>query len=359
MYLDFHKLKKEPFNITPDPSFLFLSPSHKEALAAIIYGIEKRKGFAAITGEVGVGKTTILRSYLEKCDKKRLKTVYIFNTNVTFPSLLKTICLELAIPVGSGKTDEMLRQFHQFLIREYRRGGNTVLIIDEAQNMPMDTLEHVRMLSIESATDKLIQVVFSGQPEFDQILEQHELRQLKQRIAVRATIAPLTAKESAEYINNRLRKAGNKDAEVFTPSAMRRIIRHSHGIPRVLNVLCDNALITAFGYQKKQVDYVIAGEIIRDFTGKKEKLRQVWRISLAALTLIAGTLGLARFAMQPPEGNPEKKLMSLPPRPSIPGTALHESTTKVPLPDKGTVPVTKVGKTGDKLPAANEHREIQ
>ena len=216
MYLNFFGLNKEPFGITPDPAFLFLSPSHKEALAVVMYGVQQRKGFIVITGEVGVGKTTILRSYLARTDKDLLKTVYLFNTNVTFPALLKTICRELAAPVVLDDPAETLRQLHQFLIREYRRGCNIVLVIDEAQNIPLETLENIRMLSnLETDTEKLIQIIFSGQPEFDQLLDRHELRQLKQRIAVRTTIAPLTAKESAAYIKYRLIKAGDKGASDF------------------------------------------------------------------------------------------------------------------------------------------------
>jgi general secretion pathway protein A len=352
MYLNFYGLNKEPFSITPDPAFLFLSPSHKEALAAVIYGVEKRKGFVVITGEVGVGKTTILRSYLEQSAQERLKTVYLFNTNVNFPVLLKTICRELALPVVTDDPDETLRQLHQFLIQEYRRGCNTVLVIDEAQNMPLETLENIRMLSnLETSTDKLIQIVFSGQPEFDQLLNRHELRQLKQRIAVRTTIAPLTAKESAAYISYRLAKAGNKDALIFAPGALKRILSHARGIPRVLNILCDNALITAFGYQKKQVNSAIAGEIIRDFAGNKEPQRRVWWLSVATLLLIVSALGLARFTTQPVlnrtvEKSPEK----LPVQPTLSKHALSDKVAQTPpSADKATVPVTRVVKSGDKL----------
>jgi general secretion pathway protein A len=352
VYRAFYGLQSEPFGITPDPAFLFLSPGHKEALAAVMYGIEKRKGFIVITGEVGVGKTTVLRSFLEQSAGDRLNTVYLFNTNVTFPALLKTICRELSLPVAGDDPDETLRELHQFLIREYRQGHNTVLVIDEAQNMPLETLEYIRMLSnLETSTDKLIQIVFSGQPEFDQLLDQHELRQLKQRIAVRTTIAPLTTAESAAYINYRLAKAGSKGALMFDPAALKRIISHARGIPRVLNILCDSALITAFGYQKKQVDRRIAEEIISDFAGRKKTHRWMWRISAAALLLTACTLGLLRFAPQPElnrsaEKGPENiSLQPLINKNALPGRPLEAS----PPPVKGTVPVTRVVKAGDRL----------
>jgi len=267
-----------------------LSPSHKEALAAVIYGIEKRKGFVAITGEVGVGKTTILRSYLERNAKEQLHTIYLFNANVSYPVLLKTICRELELPVVDGDSDVMLRYLHQFLISEYQQGRNVALVIDEAQNTPIETLENLRMLSnLETATEKLIQIVFSGQSEFDQILDRHELRQLKQRIAVRATITALTKEESFAYVRHRLAKALIRDGEILTPGALKQIIKHARGVPRAINILCDNALITAFGYQKKQVNRAIVREIINDFTTKRRRHFPYFRWMAVSLSLLAAS----------------------------------------------------------------------
>ena len=293
MYLNHFSLKTEPFHITPDPEFLFLSPSHKEALATVIYGVKQRKGFVQITGEVGVGKTTILRSYLEQNLGARLKTIYIFNPNLSFPSLLKTICSELGVTRANDDTNEMLSGLHQGLIEEYSRGGTVALIIDEAQNMPMETLENLRMLSnLETAKDKLIQIIFSGQPEFEQLLNRHELRQLKQRMAISATITRLSKAESAGYIRHRLTQAGlRQGATLFTPAALKRIVTQAKGIPRSINILCDNALLTAFGYQKKKVDRAIAREIIADSKGKKVRSRNLCRVWLAVLLIIAIVLG--------------------------------------------------------------------
>ena len=193
MYLDFYHLKREPFQVTPDPEFLYLSPSHKEALAAIVYGVEQRKGIIAVTGEVGTGKTTILRSYLGQADPERLKSAYVFNPNVSFPVLLQTIFQELGIPPESGEASEMVDRFHRYLIEEYEKDHTVVLFIDEAQNMPVETLENLRMLSnLESSEDKLLQIVLCGQPELESLLGRNELRQLKSRIAVRANISPLS-----------------------------------------------------------------------------------------------------------------------------------------------------------------------
>ena len=289
MYLSFYGLRKQPFHITPDPEFLYLSPSHKEALGAIIYGVEQRKGFVAITGAVGVGKTTILRSYLEK-KRESLKIIYVFNAKIPFQGLLATIYRELGLPIGSDSEIEMVGRLYEFLIDEYKRGNNVVLVIDEAQNMPTDTLESLRMMSnLETVKDKLIQIVLVGQPEFERELDTRQLRQLKQRLAVRATIQPLTGAESLEYVRFRLRRAGADPATIFTRPALREIVRWSKGVPRLLNVLCDNALITGFGYQRKPVTRKIVKEIIRDFEGERELSsirKQLTRGATLALLLL-------------------------------------------------------------------------
>jgi general secretion pathway protein A len=294
MYLSYYNLKKEPFHITPDPDFLFFSESHKQALASIIYCTEKKKGFVAITGGVGLGKTTILRSYLERMDNKRLKTIYVFNPNIPFKSLVAIIFHELGIKPLSYDISDMVEQLHLALIEEYSAGNDVILIIDEAQNMPVDTLENLRMLSnLETSTDKLIQIVLIGQPELDDILNKYELRQLKQRIAIRATICPLTREESLMYIKHRLKKAGLKEGQlftIFTKSALQLIIKHAKGIPRTINILCDNALINGFGYQQCPITLAIVKEVIADFKIKKDhfylKAQYIYLTSLLLLFLI-------------------------------------------------------------------------
>ena len=287
MYQEFYHLKKEPFHITPDPEFLFLSPSHKQALGSIVYGVRNRKGFIVITGEVGVGKTTILRSYLEGVAKQKTKVVYIFNTNVSFKNLLKTIYKELGIDPKSSDIVEMLNQLYQFLMEEYKLGNTVLLIADEAQNMPIETLENLRMLSnLETSTDKLLQIVLIGQYEFEDILNLYELRQLKQRIVLRSTIVPLSQKESMAYIKHRLEKASLNGNTIFTKGAMKRIVKEAKGIPRVLNILCDNALITGFGYKARSVNAKIVEEVITDFSGEKEVSLLKWIIPSAALLFL-------------------------------------------------------------------------
>jgi general secretion pathway protein A len=291
MYLDYYHLKKAPFHITPDPEFLFLSPSHKAALGSIIYGIEERQGFVAISGEVGLGKTTILRSYLERIDQSQLKTIYIFNANVSFRGLLKSIFGEFGLDYESDDLFEMVNRLHQVLIEEYKQGRNVALIIDEAQNMPVETLENLRMLSnLETNTEKLVQIVLIGQPEFDHKLNLNELRQLKQRLAIRSTIEPLTGEESLAYIHHRLAKVALTDEPIFTKGALKQIIETAKGTPRVLNILCTNALIAGFGYRQKPITARTVKGVIVDFAGQRRLSRLKPALAFSAVTIACASI---------------------------------------------------------------------
>jgi general secretion pathway protein A len=268
MYTRFYGFTTEPFQNTPDLDFLFLSPNHKEALACIEYGIAQRKGFIAITGEVGVGKTILLRCYLTKVDASKQKTIYILNPRVSFDSLLSTILKELGAEPVAGPATQKLNQLHEVLIAEYRNDHTVVLIIDEAQNIPIETLESIRMLSnLETATEKLIQIVLVGEPELDALLNRHELRQVRERIVLRARIAPLTKTESEDYIDHRLSLVRREPRAVFSKQALDRIVKSANGIPRRLNVLCDAVLITGFGYRQAIITGRIADEAIAGFNG--------------------------------------------------------------------------------------------
>jgi len=278
MYLDFYLLKKAPFHITPDPEFLFLSPSHKAALGALVYGIEERQGFVALLGEVGLGKTTILRSYLERVDQAQLKPIYLLHANLAFRDLLNTLCQEFGLEVTPEPVAETVNRLHQVLIEEYKQGRNVALLVDEAQHMPIETLEHLRMLSnLETSTQKLLQIILVGQPEFEAKLNDPTLRQLKQRLVIRATIAPLTAEESRDYILYRLAKVSTVDEPIFTRGALQAIIKQAQGTPRVLNILCTNALIQGFGYGQRRISAAIAKDVIAEYTGKAP--RRWWRPS--------------------------------------------------------------------------------
>jgi general secretion pathway protein A len=303
MYLNFYNMNRAPFNITPDPAMLYLSPSHKEALAAVIYGVNTRKGFIVISGEVGLGKTTIIRSFLDRSDRKAVRAIYVFNPVMSFVKLLKTVLQGLGCPHDSeDDVCQLVDRLHLLLIDEYREGRNVVLIIDEAQNMPMSTLENLRMLSnLETSTDKLIQIVFCGQPEFERKLDSYALRQLKQRVAIKVKIQPLSLLESLEYINHRLEISLQKNDQVFTSGALEKIIRESSGIPRVINILCDNCLITSYGHGQKMVNAKVAREIIAEQGGKKPgmSLQAALVCVLVCVLLAAGMYILSGYYFQP------------------------------------------------------------
>ena len=310
MYLAFYGLKKEPFHTTPDPNFLYLSPSHKEAMGAIIYGIERRKGFIAIFGEVGVGKTTIIRAYLEKTSDRKQKTVYILNPVLSFHGLLTDIFRSLDLVPSHDDSAEMVNQLQEALIQEYRSGSTVVLVIDEAQNMPVKTLEQLRLLSnLETSTDKLIQIVLIGQPELTTLLNHPTLKSLHQRIALRATIQPLQPKESQAYIEHRVALASATGTPLFTQGAMKLIIREAQGIPRRINILCDNALITGYGRQQKPVSVSEVREILADMDGSRSSYLMKWAVGVAAAILLAIGVFLLRPIFLP--GNAGVSQLSL------------------------------------------------
>ncbi len=306
MYLDFFKLEKKPFHITPDPDFLFLSPSHDEAFSSISQGIEQRRGLVAVTGEVGVGKTTILRSYLQGSDPARIRIVYIFNAALSFGKLMKQIVSELGIPAVEKDLPDLVDCLFLYLIDEYKNGRRVALIIDEAQNLPVETLERFRMLSNrETSQEKLLQIVLVGQPEFENKLNLPELRELRQRIASSCHIDTLRPDESLAYIEHRLMKASSFHNPVFTKDALKRIVKEARGIPRTINVVCDNALITAFGYQRNPVDDEIIKEVIKDLRGIQPQISFRWEfVLLPALVVFSGVIALASMALLTPKEIP-------------------------------------------------------
>ena len=292
MYLKFFGLHTQPFNITPDPALLYGTPSHNEALAAVTYGISERKGVVALIGEVGVGKTMMIRCALQNLSPDKVRIIQLFNADLSFENLLHTLFESLGHVPSGHEISGMIRELHQILTDQYKAGVNVVLVIDEAQNMPVETLHHLHLLSnLETETVKLIQIVFSGQPEFEDKLNSPPLRQLKQRIAIKVRIMPLVRKESVAYIAHRLALAGHRGPAVFTAGALRSITSEAGGIPRVINTLCDNCLITAFGNQQSRVTARVAREIIHDFGGHRlqmvlwQKLR--WQVPVVAYVVIA------------------------------------------------------------------------
>lgn len=296
MYLSFYGLEREPFHITPDPDFLYLSPSHKEAFATIVYGVEQRKGFVALTGEVGTGKTTVLRAYLKRVDSSKIRAIYLFNPSLTFLDLLRILLRELGVEHPEEKHEPtMLEQLQWALLKEYEARRNVALIVDEAQNMPVETLERMRMLSnLETTQDKLLQIVLVGQPELDDLLAQHALRQLTQRIAVKAHIRALSPEESEAYIAHRLMQAGCIREQIFSNGALKAIVRHCQGTPRALNIACDNALIAGFGGQEEVVSLPTAREVLRDLKGvSRPRAKSKWAMAAGVAGAAAILLALA------------------------------------------------------------------
>ena len=254
MYNDFFGFDSDPFRVNPDPRFLYMSESHAEALATLVYAVQERKGFITLTGEVGTGKTTILNALLQKLGST-VQTAYIFNTSLTVEDLFLALFEELELPfVEPFRKTAALSRLNQHLIWRLSEGLQTLLIVDEAQNLSDEMLEEIRMLSnLETPQSKLLQIMLVGQPELAEKLSRPALRQLRQRVELRHAIRPLQAEETAFYIRERLVVAGHPRGDVFASAAEKAVHRYARGIPRVINVLCDNALIAAFARESQRV----------------------------------------------------------------------------------------------------------
>ncbi|MBI3301859.1 MAG: AAA family ATPase [Deltaproteobacteria bacterium] len=400
MYLNFYQLRKAPFNITPDPEFLFFSPSHQQVLETIQYGLAERKGFMVVTSEVGLGKTTLVRFALERADLQRLKVIFTFHAHVSFTGLLETLARELHIDCHTEDLGTTLQRLQEVLTAEGAQGRTVVLIIDEAQNLPVETLRHLRLLAnLETATKKLLQIVLVGQPELAQKLDLPELQPLKQCIAIRSTLSPLTPQESLAYIQHRLTKVTLGQTPTFTTGALKQIVAHAQGAPRLLNILCDNALIAGFAAQQKPVSASLVREVIADFEGNVEtkgasslaRPRLAWALGLVLIGLLGfvSYRGLGAFKGRSPDLSqahqpgstaldPQDKQTALAvvPARDIPGQEAEKSpaaagsqvladppqakaavqpaepptkTQEAPAPPQTTFPVTLVVKPGDSL----------
>ena len=262
MYLQFFGLREAPFSPTPDPKFLFQSTRHREALAQLLYGVRERKGFIVLTGEIGTGKTTLLRALLSKVDHDT-HVAYIHNSALGIEGLLEYMLQDWGVKSTGTTHAQRLFELNEFLIDQHRQGLSPVLIIDEAQNLSVPTLEAVRLLSnFETSSQKLMQILLVGQPELRERLNGPELRQLKQRIGLRCHIGPLSPEETRLYIRHRLRVAGASDAGIFTDAAIQRITEYSQGIPRVVNIVCDHCLLSGFADSKRRIDTGVVEEAV-------------------------------------------------------------------------------------------------
>lgn len=266
MYKQFFGLRANPFNVNPDPRYLFLTRHTEEALACLTYGIQSRKGFVLLTGEVGTGKTTLINKLLEWLRMQQVATAFVFNSNLNVPQFLEYMMADFGLPNESRSKSHILRQLYNWLLDRYRAGETAVLIVDEAQNLSQELMEEIRMMTnLETFTEKLLQVILVGQPELEQKLRQPQLRQLRQRITLRAKTFPLTLDETKSYVTQRLRIAGSNGQEIFDADSLAAIHRYSSGIPRVVNLLCEHCLVSAFADQQKVVHKHVVDAVAADF----------------------------------------------------------------------------------------------
>ena len=268
MYAHFYQLSEDPFNLTPDPKFQYINESTREAMAAILHGVKSRKGFITLIGDAGTGKTTLLKRIVDEIEGET-GIVFVFNPGVSFDELLEFICMELGIRTeGCGRL-QLLERLNEYLLEQLTSGRNVVVMIDEAQTLDDGVLEELRLLSnLETAKEKILQILLSGQTELEEKLRRPGLRQLRQRIAVRTTLKPVRNDEIAAYVETRLRSAGAARGDFFTPAALKKVWRASKGIPRVVNVICDNAMMLAFAEGKKRITGAVMNDAVRDLNGR-------------------------------------------------------------------------------------------
>jgi general secretion pathway protein A len=292
MYLSFFGLNEKPFAITPDPRYLFLSERHSEALAHLIYGVSEAGGFIQLTGEVGTGKTTIIRSLLSRTPANA-EIALILNPRISAPELLLTLCEELGIGVPDsavGSVKDLVDILNRYLLRAHAEGRRVVLVVDEAQNLALDVLEHIRLLTnLETETQKLLQIILIGQPELRDMLAKPELRPLAQRMTGRYHLAPLSRSESAAYVHHRMRVAGSAH-DVFTRGALAELHRNSQGIPRLLNIMADRALLGAFTQDRHSVNAALMRRAAAEVLGRRLAPRWLPWVAVAAVAALTLTV---------------------------------------------------------------------
>lgn len=338
MYENFFGFKERPFQLVPNPAYLFLSRSHEEAIAHLNYAVSHGDGFVEISGEVGTGKTTLCRAFLENLGD-RFEVAYIFNPQLNALELLRTINQEFGINSSSDQKKDLVDHLNIFLMNIKTQNKNAILLIDEAQNLGKDVLEQLRLLSnLETNTSKLLQIILVGQPELQTMLDSYELRQLRQRITLSWYLTPLSPKETREYIRHRINIASKKSGDKFTHSAYHYIYKYSHGIPRLINIACDRALLTAFGFNRRKVTGHIARLSIKELNARDRKNHHLFSRIAYASSFIAliGVVALTMFLSRVPPSNPNnttttvkhKPLPSRPPQTTINPDAPLPSTNK-------------------------------
>jgi len=267
MYLAFYGLNERPFNATPDPRFLYLTPGHREALAQLVYSVQENRGFLVLTGEVGTGKTTLLQAFLQRLNGKAA-VAYVFNSTLPFESLLEYVLAELGVATPASSPAQRFLALRSFMLDRRRAGQSTVVVLDEAQNLDVPTLEKIRILSnFETPTEKLLQILLVGQPELRAKLNRPELRQLQQRIELQCSLPPLSSEQVRDYIQTRLRVAGARGLELFSDGAEARIAAYARGIPRRVNILCDHCLVIGYADQRRRIEVDIVDQAIQALEG--------------------------------------------------------------------------------------------
>jgi general secretion pathway protein A len=265
VYRAFFGFKKDPFSLSPDPAFLYRSEQHEEALSNLIYGVQARKGFIVLTGEVGTGKTTMLECLRDYLYDQRVEFAFLFNSRISPQQFFEMLAYDFDLKCDRTSKTEVLIALNQMLLTQAERGSTAVLIVDEAQNLEWEVLEEVRLLgNLENRYGKLLQIILTGQPEFDRKLDTPNLRQLKQRIVLRYDLKPFTEEEVASYINTRMARAGIPDQTIIPADLMPEIQRRTQGIPRIINVFCDNLLLTAFADASKVVTMEMLDDVSAD-----------------------------------------------------------------------------------------------
>jgi general secretion pathway protein A len=266
MYKSFFGLKENPFNVNPDPRYLFMTRQIEEALTGLMYGIQTRKGFITLTGEVGTGKTTLINRLLDWLHHRRARTAFLFNSRMNTSQLIDFILAEFEIQCDSKSKSQQLMKLNHWLLDRYRSGETVVLIIDEAQNLTYPVMEEIRLLTnLETSTEKLLQIVLSGQPELEEKLKLPQLRQLRQRIMLRCKTSALSNEETHQYMIERLKTAGAGPEPIFSQEAMDTVHLYSVGIPRVINLLCEHSLVNAFVDHQRPIQPKIVEEVAREF----------------------------------------------------------------------------------------------
>jgi general secretion pathway protein A len=265
MYNAFFGFSESPFSLSPDPAFFFRSEQHEEALANLVYGVQARKGFIVLSGEVGTGKTTMLECLRDYLESQYIEFAFLFNSRITPDQFFEMIAYDLNLDCARTSKTDVLFALNDLLVQQAQDGRTVVLIVDEAHNLDWEVLEEIRLLgNLENRNGKLLQIILSGQPELDRKLDAPNLRQLKQRIVLRCNLQPFTLRDAVDYIESRLEKAGMPQQAVFSEELMAEVHIRTQGIPRVINAVCDNLLLTAFAMEQKTCDVSMLDEICRD-----------------------------------------------------------------------------------------------